>query len=580
MVELAITAGTGLTLVGTEFNTCKYMEDFSRITFDNGIANIDNSGNAVFKNLTSGNLTVSGTLTYINSTTVTIADKQLELASNSGTATGNDASVDDGGIVLKSTGGDKKWTWQNATEAWHSTENMTIATDKHLAAGPTGPLGSRLIGLNPTDRGNLLLGELGPVTVPDNASGWLIMAGANHNGGVITGVKTLDAENLQIFSGDFRHMSVSGTPMTFESVGGEAKLGGLGSLSVLPEGASAPLEIKGASNAYISFPDGTTQSTAGGSAACCDANSGNISVITSGLADITGCGLSCTGTTSNWYINNIYQTGYFYDIDVTNNVIIDNSLNVSGNIYNNNIYTTGYFYDIDVTNNAYFTSIGINQTNITSIVDIRSINITDIDLRIQQITNQTANLFEVVDVNDKQYFTIGASGDVGVSGNISTTGSITSTESITAPTIVWDDGTTQVTSATGDISIVSGLTVTNTTNIATNVTNIAATGATNAAAATTNTTNIATNVTNIAATGATNAANITTVSGLIPTYTASTGLTLIGTQFSTSGTGLFSHIQFGEASSVGSAPIRIGHGVGAGGDYDVAIGPLALNATN
>ncbi|MCH2325455.1 MAG: hypothetical protein MK317_12335, partial [Pseudomonadales bacterium] len=84
-------------------------------------------------------------------------------------------------------------------------------------------------------------------------------------------------------------------------------------------------------------------------------------------------------------------------------------------------------------------------------------------------------------------------------------------------TVRWADGTTQITSATGDISTVSGLTVTNASNISTNTTNIAATGATNAAAIATNTTNIATNATdiatnttNIAATGATNAAAIAT----------------------------------------------------------------------
>ena len=48
---------------------------------------IDTSDNATFNNLTAqGNLTVSGTLTYLDSTTVTIADKQLELASNSGSS--------------------------------------------------------------------------------------------------------------------------------------------------------------------------------------------------------------------------------------------------------------------------------------------------------------------------------------------------------------------------------------------------------------------------------------------------------------------------------------------------------------
>ena len=66
-------------------------------------------------------------------------------------------------------------------------------------------------------------------------------------------------------------------------------------------------------------------------------------------------------------------------------------------------------------------------------------------------------------------------------------------------TVRWADGTTQVTSATGDISTVSGLTVTNTANISTN------------------TSNIATNATNITATGAINAADIIEVSGDVAT---------------------------------------------------------------
>ena len=103
--------------------------NFDALTFNNSIATINNSGDATFRNLTaSGNLHVSGTLTYIDSTTVTIADKQLELASNSGAAISGDAYVDDGGIVLKSTDSDKKWTWLGMLQmlgillkilAWH-----------------------------------------------------------------------------------------------------------------------------------------------------------------------------------------------------------------------------------------------------------------------------------------------------------------------------------------------------------------------------------------------------------------------------------------------------------------------------
>ena len=66
------------------------------------------------------------------------------------------------------------------------------AFDK-VYAGPKG-LTSNLLMINPTSRGNLLLGDPGALTVPDNASGWLIMNhGFQHNGGVISGVRTIDA---------------------------------------------------------------------------------------------------------------------------------------------------------------------------------------------------------------------------------------------------------------------------------------------------------------------------------------------------------------------------------------------------
>ncbi|MCH2325527.1 MAG: hypothetical protein MK317_12720, partial [Pseudomonadales bacterium] len=94
-------------------------------------------------------------------------------------------------------------------------------------------------------------------------------------------------------------------------------------------------------------------------------------------------------------------------------------------------------------------------------------------------------------------------------------------------TITFSDGTTQSVSPTGDISIVSGLTVTNSTNIATNATNITATGTVNAAAITvnaasisTNAGNISTNASNIAMTGATNASAITANTSSISSNTS------------------------------------------------------------
>jgi len=74
----------------------------------------------------SGDLFVKGTTTYNDSTNVTIQDKQLELASTSGNDSSSsvDHLVDDGGVVIRSSGdgaidtGDKKWTWKSGSNTW------------------------------------------------------------------------------------------------------------------------------------------------------------------------------------------------------------------------------------------------------------------------------------------------------------------------------------------------------------------------------------------------------------------------------------------------------------------------------
>ena len=78
------------------------------------------SGNVVI----SGNLDVQGGLTYIDSHTVTIWDKQLELGSMSGTALYADALLDDAGIAIKSTNYDKKWTWRDSNDSWRTDEGI------------------------------------------------------------------------------------------------------------------------------------------------------------------------------------------------------------------------------------------------------------------------------------------------------------------------------------------------------------------------------------------------------------------------------------------------------------------------
>jgi hypothetical protein len=74
-----------------------------------------------------GNLDIKGNLTYVNSSNITMWDKNLELASLSGVAQGGDSTIDDAGIIIKSTQGDKKWTWRDATDSWTTSEKISVS---------------------------------------------------------------------------------------------------------------------------------------------------------------------------------------------------------------------------------------------------------------------------------------------------------------------------------------------------------------------------------------------------------------------------------------------------------------------
>jgi hypothetical protein len=73
-----------------------------------------------------GNLTVNGDTTVINTETLTIEDKVIQLANS---ASPSDATADGGGIVLK---GDTDHTllWTDASDAWNSSEHINLAVGR------------------------------------------------------------------------------------------------------------------------------------------------------------------------------------------------------------------------------------------------------------------------------------------------------------------------------------------------------------------------------------------------------------------------------------------------------------------
>ena len=102
------------------------------------------SGNTTFSNnLTiSGDLVVNGTTTTVNSTTVTVDDKNLELGS---VASPSDTTADGGGITLKGTS-DHTIVWTNSTDSWDFSEHVNAASGKEFKINGTSVLSSSTLG--------------------------------------------------------------------------------------------------------------------------------------------------------------------------------------------------------------------------------------------------------------------------------------------------------------------------------------------------------------------------------------------------------------------------------------------------
>lgn len=75
-----------------------------------------------------GNLTVNGTTTTVNSSTLTVDDKNIELGS---VATPTNSTADGGGITLKGAT-DHTIIWTNSTSSWDFSEHVNIASAKEF----------------------------------------------------------------------------------------------------------------------------------------------------------------------------------------------------------------------------------------------------------------------------------------------------------------------------------------------------------------------------------------------------------------------------------------------------------------
>ena len=145
-----------------------------------------NTGTVVIQ----GDLQVEGDTTTINSTTLTVDDKNIVLASGSLT----DASSDGGGITLESGEGNKTFNWVDSTDSWTSSEHIDLASTKRFKINGTGVLSSTAVGSGVTNSSLQNVGTLAGVQV----SGAATFSGSATFGGDLDIDGHTDLDNVNI----------------------------------------------------------------------------------------------------------------------------------------------------------------------------------------------------------------------------------------------------------------------------------------------------------------------------------------------------------------------------------------------
>ena len=190
------------------------------------------TGTATFNNdlVVTGNLTINGTTTTMNSTTLTVDDKNIELGS---IGSPTNITADGGGITLKGAS-DKTFNWINATGNWTSSEGMELALGKSYSINggvvlSNTTLGSTVLTSSLTTVGTIGAGVWQGTVVAGQYGG----TGINNSGKTITLGGNINTANSITTSGNFAITltATAGTTVTLPITGTLATLAGVETLT-------------------------------------------------------------------------------------------------------------------------------------------------------------------------------------------------------------------------------------------------------------------------------------------------------------------------------------------------------------
>ena len=180
-----------------------------------------------------GSLTVDGTTTTINSTTLTVDDKNIELGS---VATPTDTTADGGGITLKGAT-DHTIVWTNSTDSWDFSEHVDIASGKEFRIAGTKVLDATSLGSAVVSSSLTSVGTLTALNVGGNVD-------LGDNNKILLGA----GDDLEIYhDGSNSYIDDSGTGALFVR-GNYVALGGINGEQLINAEQNAAVEL---------FHDGT-----------------------------------------------------------------------------------------------------------------------------------------------------------------------------------------------------------------------------------------------------------------------------------------------------------------------------------
>jgi hypothetical protein len=298
------TSGTGKLQVLTDINMTGTLSGPATFTIDPAAVG-DNTGTVVIK----GNLQVDGTTTTINSTTLSVADKNIVLADGATL----DSQADGAGITVKGAS-DKTLNWVDATDAWTSSEDFNLLTGKSYEINGTVVLDSTTLGSGVTASSLTSVGTL---------SGGLNIASSQ-----TYKINTTDVLSVSAVLGSASTPTLGGNSSTGITLGGT----GLTTVQIGSNTSSAnTVTIGGAITGNTLKIAGTSSGT---STVSSDVTTGTINLLTGVTTGSINFGSAAAGRVTVAFNQASSSTS-------TGALVVAGGVGVAGSIYAGAIYDNG-----------------------------------------------------------------------------------------------------------------------------------------------------------------------------------------------------------------------------------------------